>query len=113
MWFVFPQLRGLGHSPVSEFYGIGSLDEARAYLEHSLLGARLTLCTETVLASRATSLRELFASSDDLKFRSSMTLFETAAADDGSLFRKALDRWCAGQADERTRRLLSSHGSKV
>lgn len=110
---MFPQLRGLGHSPVSEFYGIGSLDEARAYLENSLLGARLTLCTETVLASRATSLRELFASPDDLKFRSSMTLFETAAADDGSLFQQALDRWCAGQADERTRRLLSSHGSKV
>jgi uncharacterized protein (DUF1810 family) len=56
MWFIFPQLRGLGHSSTAQFYGIGSLDEARAYLGHALLGPRLALCTETVLASNATSL---------------------------------------------------------
>ena len=86
MWFIFPQLRGLGHSSTAQFYGIGSLDEAQAYLEHPLLGPRLTLCTETVLASNATTLNELFGSPDDLKFRSSMTLFAMAAADDESLF---------------------------
>lgn len=107
MWFIFPQLRGLGHSSMARFYGIGSLDEAQAYLAHSLLGPRLTLCTEAVLASSATSLRELFGSPDDLKFRSSMTLFATATADDGSLYQKALDRWCGGQADQQTRWLLS------
>ncbi len=110
MWFVFPQLRGLGHSSTAHFYGIGSLDEARAYLDHALLGPRLALCTETVLGSRATSLRELFGSPDDLKFRSSMTLFAIASANDESLFRKALDRWCKGQLDGQTQRLLSSQG---
>ena len=109
MWFVFPQLRGLGHSSTAQFYGIGSLSEARAYLDHALLGPRLALCTETVLGSRATSLREMFGSPDDLKFRSSMTLFAVASADDESLFRQALDRWCKGQLDEQTQRLLS-HG---
>ncbi len=109
MWFVFPQLRGLGHSPMAQFYGIGSLYEAQAYLEHPLLGPRLELCTETVLASDATSLLKLFGSPDDLKFRSSMTLFALAVADDGSLFRKVLDRWYGGQMDEQTQRLLLSH----
>jgi uncharacterized protein (DUF1810 family) len=109
MWFIFPQLRGLGHSSAAHFYGIGSLDEAQAYLEHAQLGPRLALCTEAVLVSKATSLRALFGSPDDLKFRSSMTLYAIAAADDGSLFRKALDRWCEGQVDERTQRLLLSH----
>ncbi len=110
MWFVFPQLRGLGRSSTAQFYGIGALDETRAYLEHSLLGPRLVLCTETVLASPAASLRELFGSPDDLKFRSSMTLFAAASTEDGGLFQKALDRWCGGRADEQTWRLLSSHG---
>lgn len=107
MWFIFPQLRGLGHSSMAQFYGIGSLDEAQAYLGHPLLGPRLTLCTEAVLTSSAISLKELFGSPDDLKFRSSMTLFATATADNESLYQRALDRWCGGQADERTRRLLS------
>ncbi len=109
MWFIFPQLRGLGHSPMAQFYGIGSLEEAQAYLEHPLLGPRLELCTETVLASHVTSVRELFGSPDDLKFRSSMTLFALAAADDGSLFQKVLDRWYGGGMDEQTQRLLPSH----
>jgi uncharacterized protein (DUF1810 family) len=109
MWFIFPQLRGLGHSSTAQFYGIGSLDEAQAYLEHALLGPRLTLCTETVLVSNVTSVHELFGSPDDLKFRSSMTLFALAVKDDGSLFRKVLDRWCEGQMDGQTQRLLLSH----
>lgn len=110
MWFIFPQLRGLGHSSMAQLYGISSLDEAQAYLGHALLGPRLVLCTETVLGSSATSLREIFGSPDDLKFRSSMTLFAVASADDEGLFQKALDHWCKGQLDEQTRRLLSSQG---
>jgi uncharacterized protein (DUF1810 family) len=71
MWFVFPQLRGLGSSSMATFYGIGSLEEARAYFAHSLLGPRLVLCTETVLAIKGKTLREIFGSPDDLKFGSS------------------------------------------
>lgn len=105
MWFIFPQLRGLGHSATAQFYGIGSLAEARAYFDHPLLGPRLRQCTEAVLASRTTSLRELFGTPDDLKFCSSMTLFSIAEADK-PLFQRALERWCDGQQDENTRRLL-------
>src|SRR5215469_5759059 len=76
MWFIFPQLRGLGHSPTAQFYGIASLDEARAYYAHKLLGQRLLLCTKTVLGSEAPSLHAIFGSPDDLKFASCMTLFE-------------------------------------
>jgi uncharacterized protein (DUF1810 family) len=105
MWFVFPQLRGLGQSSTARFYGIGSLDEARAYHAHPLLGPRLTRCTRTVLESDAPSLHDIFGSPDDLKFRSSMTLFEAAVAD--PVFAQALDRWCAGERDPRTLTLCS------
>jgi uncharacterized protein (DUF1810 family) len=107
MWFVFPQLRGLGHSSTAQFYGIGSLAEASAYLAHPLLGARLTLCTQTVLESPGRSLHDIFGSPDDLKFRSSMTLFEAAALGGEEVFALALDRWCAGERDQRTLRLIS------
>ena len=102
MWFVFPQLRGLGHSAMAEFYGIGSLDEACAYLAHPLLGPRLILCTETVLAIEGRSLHAIFGSPDDLKFCSSMTLFALASGEGESVFRRALDRYCEGHLDERT-----------
>src|SRR3954447_17701261 len=91
MWFVFPQLRGLGHSPTAEFYGLRSLDEARAYLAHPVLGPRLILCTETVLAVEGRSLQAIFGSPDDLKFCSSMTVFTLAAGEVGSVFERALD----------------------
>ena len=110
MWFIFPQLKGLGHSSTAQFYGVGSLAEAQAYLNHPLLGSRLRRCTETVLASRAASVRELFGSPDDLKFCSSMTLFSLAA--DDPLFGQALERWCKGQ-DEATRRLLESEPTSL
>jgi len=106
MWFIFPQLRGLGHSPTAQFFAIGSLDEARAYHAHPLLGQRLELCTERVLKSRARSLNELFGSPDDLKFRSCMTLFEIAVPE-VPLFAQALDRWCGGERDDRTLDLLA------
>lgn len=109
MWFIFPQLRGLGGSHMAHVYGLGSLAEARAYREHPLLGERLTRCTEAVLTSGAGSLRELFGSPDDLKFCSSMTLFALAA--EGDVYRKALERFCGGEEDERTRRLLSQTGT--
>ena len=102
MWFVFPQLRGLGHSAMAEFYGIGSLNEARAYLAHPLLGPRLILCTETVLAVEGQSLHAIFGSPDDMKFCSSMTLFSLAAGEGESAFRQAIERYCEGRLDERT-----------
>jgi uncharacterized protein (DUF1810 family) len=102
MWFVFPQLRGLGHSAMAEFYGISSLAEARAYLAHPVLGPKLILCTETVLALQGQSLHAIFGSPDDLKFCSSMTLFSLATGEGESAFRHALDRYCDGRLDERT-----------
>ena len=107
MWFVFPQLRDLGHSPMAKFYGIGSLDEARAYLAHPVLGRRLKLCTRTVLAVEGRTLNEIFGSPDDMKFRSSMTLFALASADKANVFRHALDRYCEGRPDPRTEALLA------
>jgi uncharacterized protein (DUF1810 family) len=108
MWFIFPQLRGLGHSSMAKFYGISSLDEARAYLDHPVLGPRLDLCTRVVLDVENSSLHRIFGSPDDTKFGSSMTLFALAAADEGSPFRQALDRRCDGRMDERTRELLKT-----
>ena len=105
MWFVFPQLRGLGQSSTAQFYGIDSLEEAQAYKAHPLLGPRLVQCTRTVLGCTAPSLHAIFGSPDDMKFRSCMTLFEAAAPDE-TVFTQALDRWCDGQRDDRTRALL-------
>jgi uncharacterized protein (DUF1810 family) len=106
MWFIFPQLAGLGRSPTARFYGISSMDEARAYLAHSVLGSRLDLCTRIVLASESPSLHAIFGSPDDLKFRSCMTLFSRAADDPDNPFRQALDRWCSGEPDEQTLALI-------
>jgi uncharacterized protein (DUF1810 family) len=107
MWFIFPQLRGLGRSPTAQLYGIGSVAEARAFHAHALLGPRLDVCTRTVLESPARSLHDIFGSPDDWKFRSCMTLFEVAVPD-VPLFGWALDRWCAGERDHRTLQLLST-----
>ena len=106
MWFVFPQLRGFGRSSTAQFYEIGSLGEARAYLAHPVLGPRLTLCTKAVMAVEGRSLHAIFGSPDGLKFCSSMTLFSRAGSGEESVFRQALDRFCAGREDERTLALL-------
>lgn len=106
MWFIFPQLRDLGRSSMAEYYGIGSIAEARAYLAHPVLGPRLDLCTRTVLEVEAASLHAIFGSPDDMKFRSSATLFAVAAGESKNPFQRALDRWCDGQPDERTLALL-------
>jgi uncharacterized protein (DUF1810 family) len=106
MWFIFPQLRALGSSLTARTFGIGSLAEARAYLAHPQLGARLGECTQLVNAVRGRSVAEIFGHPDDLKFRSCMTLFAHAAAD--GPFHEALRRYFAGAQDPRTRELLTS-----
>jgi uncharacterized protein (DUF1810 family) len=108
MWFVFPQLRDLGRSATARFYGIGSLDEARAYLAHPLLAPRLRLCSRAVLESTARSLHDLFGSPDDMKFRSCMTLFEAASPPEDTIFGQALERWCAGERDPYTLQLIAA-----
>ncbi|HST75176.1 MAG TPA: DUF1810 domain-containing protein [Acetobacteraceae bacterium] len=101
MWFVFPQLAGLGHSALARHYAIGSLAEAKAYLEHPVLGRRLVGCTDLVNKTEGRSVHQIFGSPDDLKFRSSMTLF--ASARPGvSVFREALDKYFDGTPDPLT-----------
>jgi uncharacterized protein (DUF1810 family) len=108
MWFVFPQLKGLGRSPTALFFGIASLDEARAYLAHPVLGPRLAAAAQAAAGASATSLHALFGSPDDLKFVSSMTLFEHAAGGDGGIYAQALDRWNGGRRDHQTLALLGA-----
>jgi uncharacterized protein (DUF1810 family) len=101
MWFIFPQIRGLGRSPMAERFAIGSLEEARAYLAHSVLGERLRECTRLVNAVEGRAASEIFGDPDDLKFHSSMTLF--ARAGDGEAgFREALEKYFGGKEDEGT-----------
>jgi uncharacterized protein (DUF1810 family) len=101
MWFVFPQVHGLGMSPMSQRYAIHSLDEARSYLDHPVLGPRLRECTALVIAASANPITAIFGHPDDRKFRSSMTLFANATEDNG-LFREALDLFFGGAEDEET-----------
>lgn len=105
MWFVFPQLAGLGSSAMAQRYAISSLAEAQAYLAHPLLGPRLRTCVEAVNAVPGRSAHDIFGSPDDLKFRSSLTLF-AAAADDPRLFEDALGRYFGGAGDPATLALL-------
>lgn len=100
MWFVFPQVKGLGHSATAQRYAIADLPEARAYLAHPILGPRLHECAKLVLAVKGQSLSDIFGYPDDLKFRSSMTLFARASAD--PLFQEALTRLCSGVEDPET-----------
>ena len=101
MWFIFPQLKGLGSSPMALKYAISSKPEAQAYLSHSILGQRLTHCTELVLAVAGRSVKQIFGSPDDLKFRSSMTLFANVTPEN-SVFKQALEKYFAGQPDRLT-----------
>ena len=101
MWYVFPQIAGLGSSAMAQTYAIGSLGEARAYLEHPLLGERLRDCVRAVLAAQGRSARQVFGSPDDRKFRSSLTLFREAAPGE-PLFQAALDAYFAGEPDAAT-----------
>ena len=107
MWFIFPQLAGLGSSPMAQLYALSGIAEARAYLAHPLLGARLQECTSLVNAVRGSTALEVFGSPDHLKFRSCMTLFaRTAGA--GSVFNVALTRYFDGEPDPLTLSLLGA-----
>ena len=101
IWFVFPQVAGLGHSAMSQHYAISSLDEARAYLSDPVLGARLRDCAGIVAATTGRSAQAIFGEIDAMKLRSSMTLFHRAAPDE-PVFAEVLDRYYGGQPDEAT-----------
>jgi uncharacterized protein (DUF1810 family) len=106
MWFIFPQLAGLGFSQMSQFYALESLEEARAYLAHPMLGPRLRACTNWVCAVEGRNLREILGAPDDAKFRSCMTLFAQAAPQE-VIFGEALAKLCGGQPDPATLELLA------
>ena len=106
MWFIFPQAAGLGMSATSRKFAIQSLDEARAYLAHPLLGARLRQCTQLVMNVEGRTAEEIFGSIDSVKLRSCLTLFD--AASDEQLFRDAIEKYYCGETDQRTLQILSS-----
>jgi uncharacterized protein (DUF1810 family) len=102
MWFIFPQIRGLGKSPMAERFAIGSLEEAQAYLGHAVLGGRLRECTSIVNAVEGRTASEIFGFPDDLKFCSSMTLFAKAGDGKDSPFEEALRKYFGGEMDRGT-----------
>jgi uncharacterized protein (DUF1810 family) len=101
MWFIFPQIAGLGHSQMAQRYAISSLREAEAYLKHAILGPRLLECTNLLLQVEDKSARAILGSPDDMKFRSCMTLFAHAAPEE-QVFRAAIDRYFDGNEDQST-----------
>ena len=105
IWFIFPQMAGLGTSAMSERYGIGSLKEAQAYLEHSILGQRLREISGIVLAIEGRTVDEIFGWPDDMKLRSSMTLFAAASGDE-RVFVDVLEKYFGGERDGKTLELL-------
>jgi len=105
MWYIFPQIKGLGRSSKSEFYAIEHIEEALEYLRHPVLGVRLFECTEAVLAITGRSAHDVFGSPDDSKLRSCMTLFEFVS-EPGSIFVSVLGKYFNGCGDDRTLNLL-------
>ena len=101
MWFIFPQLRGLGHSAMANRYAISSRNEAEAYLKNPILGSRLRHCTQLVMLVEGRSIDQIFEDPDHLKFRSSMTLFASTAIEN-TLFKDALQKYFAGKLDPLT-----------
>jgi uncharacterized protein (DUF1810 family) len=110
IWYVFPQLRGLGSSEASRFYGLSGAEEARAYLAHPVLGPRLRDCVEATLGCGEADPEEIFGALDAMKFRSSMTLFSLAAPEAG-IFPRALEAFFAGEQDPRTVEMLRPRGA--
>ncbi|AHG40682.1 calpastatin [Pseudomonas syringae CC1557] len=106
MWFVFPQIQGLGHSEMAQRYAMSNLDEARAYLQHPLLGPRLEQCAALIAPQVERTAQQIFGSPDDMKLHSSMTLFALAAPD-RPVFQAVLDGFFEGERDAMTVRLLS------
>jgi uncharacterized protein (DUF1810 family) len=111
MWFIFPQLAGLGHSFTARHYAIRDADEARAYLQHPVLGPRLVECTEAVNALRTLSASAIFGYPDVLKFRSSMTLF-AVTGNAPAPFERALERYFNGEPDAVTLALLTNPATR-
>lgn len=101
IWYIFPQVAGLGHSPMAQEYAIESRDEAVAYLNHAVLGSRLQRCCEALLQHQAEKIQDIMGFPDDLKLRSSMTLFAIISTQ-GSVFHRVLNTFYVGQMDERT-----------
>jgi uncharacterized protein (DUF1810 family) len=107
MWFIFPQIDGLGHSATTRYYAVKSMEEARRYLAHPVLGKRLVECTAAVLAVEGRSISDIFGYPDDMKLMSSMTLFSHAAGP-GSVFVRVLDKYFQGEQDARTLQIIKS-----
>jgi uncharacterized protein (DUF1810 family) len=110
MWFIFPQIAGLGHSTMAQRYAIHSLDEAKAYLTHPVLGPRLRECTAQVNAIEDKTVYDIFDAPDDMKFHSSVTLFALAEDDATSVFVHALLRYFKGQQDDGTLAIVQHNG---
>ncbi|MBX3319624.1 MAG: DUF1810 domain-containing protein [Nitrospira sp.] len=108
IWFIFPQIVGLGRSAMAQQFALASLDEAKTYLQHPVLGQRLRECTQLVLNVERRSAEEIFPYPDNLKFRSCMTLFRVAAADN-TIFKNALLKYFDGQPDQQTMSVLARH----
>ena len=114
IWYIFPQLKGLGHSYRSEYYGIEDEDEAKSYLGHPILGSRLVEITETLLSLKESDPLKVMGSPDDLKLKSCMTLF-AYISEDGSIFHQVLEKYFGGAKDEKTMNILEgsvTHGNK-
>ncbi len=107
MWYIFPQIDGLGHSAMTKHYAIKSVEEARQYLNHPVLGTRLVECAESVLGLEGLSISDIFGYPDDLKLKSSMTLF-ASVAEPHSVFARILDKYFQGERDVRTLHLLEN-----
>ena len=107
MWYIFPQFDGLGFSSTAQHYSIKSVEEARAYLDHPVLGARLRQCSEAALSVEDRSASEIFGSPDDLKLRSCATLFASVSPP-GSVFDRLLEKYYQGRRDEKTLQFLGS-----
>ncbi len=112
MWYIFPQIDGLGHSATTKHYSIKSVQEARQYLDHPVIGKRLLECAETVLAVEGRSVSQIFGYPDDLKLHSSMTLF-ASVAEPSSVFERVLDKYFQGQPDPATLQILKRLGRKT
>ena len=108
MWYIFPQVEGLGHSPTTRRYSIKSLEEARHYLAHPVLGQRLKESAEAVLAVQGRSAADIFGHPDDWKLQSSMTLFELVSGPE-SVFGRILDKYYQGKRDTRTLQIVGKH----
>ncbi len=108
MWFIFPQLKGLGSSPMAQRFAISGIDEAKAYLAHPVLGDRLRDCTSLVNAVSGRSIEDIFGYPDDLKFHSSVTLFAEASHPENKVFNEALEKYFNGVPDKATMEQLPS-----